>query len=65
LYSSQPVLLTVSNILGRRTATLVDDYLSEGEHHFRWDIQGNSSGVYFVRLKSPSEVLTRRIAMVK
>ncbi len=65
LDSPQPVQLTVTNILGRTTATLVDGYLDEGVHSFRWRPPELVSGAYFVRLQSPSEVVTRRVVVVK
>ncbi len=57
--------LSVYDLLGREVAVLVDDVLPSGEHQVRFDANGLSSGVFIYRLQVGSEVLTRRMTLVK
>jgi flagellar hook assembly protein FlgD len=64
------VRLTVYNILGESIATLVDGDFSAGSHSVTWDgrsSQGSevASGVYFYRLESGGQSLTRKMMLVK
>ncbi len=62
--------LAVYDITGRKVATLVNDVLDPGRHTIIWlgrDDAGRqaASGVYFYRLKSGDEVLSRKMILVK
>ncbi len=50
LEHSGRVHLEVYNLQGQRLSTLVEEWQSAGEHSVRWDAQGLSSGLYFIRL---------------
>lgn len=55
------VKLEVFNVLGRRTATLIDAVLAPGEHRVRWTAGGLPGGVYMLRLQVGQSVRTRTI----
>jgi hypothetical protein len=64
------VSLTVYNVAGRRVRTLVDGELDAGPHSAAWD--GTDSrghrvapGIYFCRLESASESLTRKMVVLR
>lgn len=59
------VSLTVYNIQGEEVAKLVDGPQSQGTQSLVFDASSLSSGVYFYRLKAGSEVLTRKMLLIK
>jgi len=70
LAHSSQVELVVYDLLGRRVATLVDQYLPAGSHRTSFDgtdADGVSlpSGVYFYRLKTGGGVLSRKMLLLK
>ena len=70
LKSESHVSLDVYDIKGRRVANLKNETLGRGAHTLCWygfDGAGQrvSSGMYFVRMKTGSQVFTRRVTMIK
>lgn len=65
LPESAHATLEVYNMLGQRVATLVNESLSAGTHTATFDASDLSSGVYLYRLHAGSEVLTRKLTLVK
>jgi len=59
------VSLTVHDILGREIARLVYGTVKAGEHSASFDGSVYSSGVYFYRLATAGQVLTRKMLLVK
>jgi hypothetical protein len=64
------VRLTIYNILGSKVRTLVDSEVEAGEHVLIFDgvdDQGRpvAPGIYFYRLKTESDVLTRKMVLIK
>ncbi len=59
------VLLTVTDLLGRDLATVVDGELEAGTHTSVFDGNRFSSGVYFYRLQSGSLVETKKLVLIK
>ncbi|MCH9031033.1 MAG: S8 family serine peptidase [candidate division Zixibacteria bacterium] len=64
------VRLSVLNILGQEVRELVDSYHSAGSQSVIWDGKNSggqtvASGIYFYRLESESETLTRKMAFLK
>jgi PKD repeat protein len=57
--------LEVFNIAGQKVTTLVDQYLSSGEHVATWDGSNVSSGVYFYRLTTERRADTRKMILLK
>lgn len=60
------VRLEVFDVTGRKVAVLVDGERKPiGNHQVRFDGTGLSSGVYFYRLKTAGQTLTRKMLLVK
>ncbi|MBD3169067.1 MAG: T9SS type A sorting domain-containing protein [candidate division Zixibacteria bacterium] len=57
--------LEVYNLLGEKVETLIDEYLNAGEYGVNWEAGGNSTGVYFYRLKTEGVSKTRRMVLLK
>ena len=65
-----PATLTVSDILGRTVATLIDGPLEAGSHTIEWDARDSrgrelASGVYFYRLTSTGTQECRKMVLQK
>lgn len=59
------VTLDVFDTHGRLVAALAEGLQPAGMHLVRWDAGGLDSGVYFVRLRSGGESLTRRAVVIR
>ena len=59
------ITLTVSDMLGRRIATLADGYFQTGEYKRIFDGEAYSSGIYFYTLTSESYTQTRKMILMK
>ena len=62
--------MAVYNVLGQEVRLLIDGYLPAGKHSVVWDGRDDnnqqvSSGVYFYRLVSQGNALTRKMIMLK
>ena len=57
--------LSVYNFSGQRVATLIRGVLPAGAHFISWNAAGQTSGNYFVILKSGAIIRTRKILYVK
>jgi hypothetical protein len=70
LASEGPVELGVFDAAGRRVKTLAAGALGAGPHQLEWDGhdaggRAVGSGVYFYRLKTRDEVITRKMTLLK
>lgn len=59
------VTLEVFDMLGRRVALLVSESREAGRHEVSWDASRAASGVYVYRLQAGTQVLTRKMTLVK
>ncbi|MEQ9309163.1 MAG: glycoside hydrolase family 9 protein [Balneolaceae bacterium] len=59
------VNLSVFNLQGQFVAELVNESKSEGEYSITWDASNVASGIYYYRLQSNEEVLTRKMMLIK
>jgi len=59
------VVLTVSNVLGQRVATLLSGYQLSGNQHIFWDARDVASGIYFARLQSAHDVKVIKMVLLK
>ncbi len=59
------VMLEVYNVLGQKTATLLDKTMSAGFHQVEFDAGSSPSGIYFYRLSSQGKSLTRKMILIK
>ena len=65
LPTTERVTLEVFNALGQRVATLIEGLQQPGVHAVEWTPSGLSSGVYHLRLRAGTQVLTKRAALVR
>jgi hypothetical protein len=64
------VVVEVFDVVGRKVATIRDNYMGPGVHEMRWDGRGPrghpaASGVYFVRAVSCREQATRKLVRTR
>jgi len=62
---TQDVRIVIYNVLGNEVATLVDDDLNPGSYEVTWYTEGMPSGIYFYRLYTEKNTLTKRMALIK
>ena len=60
-----PVRLSVWDVSGQQIATLIDQTVGEGRHTLDFEATGLPSGVYFVRLQTPSASATHKMTLVR
>ncbi|MBI5060171.1 proprotein convertase P-domain-containing protein [candidate division KSB1 bacterium] len=65
LDAPQYVTLTLFDITGRQVSVLLNARADAGVHHVYLAAGNLPSGIYFARLQSPGQTLTRKIALVK
>lgn len=65
LPQTSEVLLEVYDLTGRSVATLVDEQMAAGRHTIGFDATGLSSGVYIYRLQVGSQIISRKLTVVK
>jgi hypothetical protein len=64
------VNVSIYNVKGQKVNTLVNDNMDAGNHSVIWNgknfnNQGVSSGVYFMRLSTPKQVVSKKINLLK
>ena len=59
------VSLKIYNLLGKRVATLVDEYKPAGSYDVQFDAVNLTSGIYFYTLKTDSFSQTRKMLLLK
>lgn len=57
--------LTIHDLLGREVAVFWDQYMRQGAYTLTWDATGKASGSYYVRLRTPTATLSRRIMIIR
>ncbi|MGA9120451.1 MAG: T9SS type A sorting domain-containing protein, partial [Bacteroidota bacterium] len=62
---SANVRIDVFDLLGRQVATLVNGVVPAGSHTVRFEAGKLASGIYFYRLTSPNQVMTRKMMLLK
>ena len=65
LPQASDVKVNVYDILGRDKACLIHSPLSAGEHHVIFEGSKLSSGIFFVRIDTKHQTLTRKIIILK
>ncbi|MEM8601495.1 MAG: T9SS type A sorting domain-containing protein [Bacteroidota bacterium] len=65
LATTEQARVEVFDLLGRRVATLTDGFRAAGRHTVTLDATGLPSGVYVVRLVTPSTTLSERVTVVR
>lgn len=57
--------LTIFNLLGEEVATVVRGNLTAGTHRVQFDGANLSGGIYFAKLSTPEQSITRKIVLLK
>lgn len=70
LAEASPVEVTIVDIKGRLVRTLVHEMMEEGEHNIAWEGTGLdnelvAAGVYFVRVMTPSQEITKKLVRLR
>jgi hypothetical protein len=60
-----PIQLTIFDITGREITRFTDSNMLAGEHSYVWNASGMSSGIYFCCLRSETNIISRKIALIK
>ncbi len=63
--SSQLVTLKVYNAIGEEVRTLINSGLAKGTYNINFNAAGLSSGMYFYRLESGSQVQVKKMMLLK
>ena len=63
--SQQNVLLKIYDVLGKEIATLVNEEKPPGEYEVEFDGKELASGIYFYRLKAGSNVISKKMIILK
>jgi len=60
------VSVTVYSMIGERVATLLNNsYTRPGFHHLKWNAAGYPSGMYFIKVQTPSYIDTKKALLIK
>ncbi len=65
LPASNKVTLSIFDMLGRKTATLVDEQLTAGAYSIEWNASGFASGVYYYQLRAGDFSQTKRLLLLR
>ncbi len=65
LKKAETVTLTVYNVFGQQVQILAKGLFSAGKHRFVFNGDRFASGMYFYRLNTPSQVITRKMVLTK
>ena len=58
--------LTIFNVLGQATETLMDAPLVAGDYSFTWNADNRPSGIYFAKLETSSGLSTmQKLTLLK
>ena len=63
--SSDFVNVNAYNVMGQKVATLYNGSMAAGSHTITWNASNMTSGMYFIRTESKSEVSIQRVSLVK
>ena len=59
------VTVEIFDVLGRRAMTLMNDELPAGSHSVMMDARALASGIYFAQLRTPTQLKTLKLLLVK
>ena len=60
------VTVTVYSMLGERVATLLNNsYTRPGFHHLKWNAASYPSGMYYIKVQTPSYIDTKKALLIK
>ena len=59
------VALNIYDVKGALVETLLQNHMKPGKHHYSWEPQGLSSGVYFMKLTTAKQTFTQKVTYIK
>ena len=59
------VSVKIYDLNGRLINIIYDDFLSNGDHAFKWNAQDYSSGIYIVTIESGNSYISSKISLLK
>jgi hypothetical protein len=62
---TEPVIIDVYDITGRKIDNLHDGFLKPGRHNLRYEPVNTASGVYFLRMRHGNETVTRKMVLIE
>lgn len=65
LRNNADVKVEVFNLAGQLVETIADGHYRAGSHKVNWDASNYSSGIYFYKLSTGEEVITKRMTLLK
>ena len=66
LPSETEVSISIYNMLGEKVSTLINErYLTSGYHRISWDASAFPSGMYFVKIQTPTIIETKKALLLK
>jgi len=63
--SSSSVRLTLHDLTGREVLRLVDAHLAAGNHSLYWNAERFTSGIYLIKMETPSFNTVRKVALMR
>jgi len=63
--SSDLASVAVYNIMGQLIQTIHSGELTSGKHTFNWNASSFSSGVYFIKATTQSDVSVQKVMLMK
>ena len=63
--NSESVSVDVYNVMGQLIYTIHSGELTSGKHTFNWNASNVSSGVYFIKATTSSDVATQKVMLLK
>jgi hypothetical protein len=65
LLEDSKVRLTIYDLSGREVASLLNRELKAGTHSATWNAEGFTSGIYLVKMETPTFSATKKVTLVK
>jgi len=65
LFDSGPVVLEVSNVLGEKVDTIIDEEMKAGHHTVHFDGSGLASGIYFYQIRTNNFLQIKKCLLLK
>ena len=62
---SSNVSITLTDLTGRRVATLLEDRLTAGRHRLTWDAKDYPAGVYLAQLKAGDQIRMTKVVLIR
>jgi len=59
------ITLIIYNSIGEQISVLLDEVMRAGYHNIKWDASNYPSGIYYYRLVSPNETISRKMVLIK